>query len=96
MLDREIFTYLKKLEIANSSQNVQNFRFLNGTIHNVTVDEAISSNPLIVWNNPFWVDDPFTEKAIAWFAQAENWKLSQSQILSKDGDTLLKISERFF
>ena len=53
MSDREIFTYLKKLEIANISQNVQNFRFLNGTIHNVTVDEAISSNPLIVWNNPF-------------------------------------------
>ena len=50
MVDREIFTYLKKLEIANfnSPQSVQDFQFLNGTIHHVTVDGAISSNPLNV------------------------------------------------
>ena len=34
----------------------------NGTIHHVIVDGAVSSNPLIVWNNPFGVDDLFTEK----------------------------------
>ena len=27
--------------------------------------------PLIVWNNPFGVDDRFTEKPDCWFAQAE-------------------------
>ena len=31
----------------------------------VIVDGAVSSNPLIVWNNPFGVDDPFTEKPVA-------------------------------
>ena len=38
----------KKLEIANfnSQQKVQDFRFLNGIIHHVTVDGAVSSNPL--------------------------------------------------
>ena len=30
----------------------------------VIVDGAVSSNPLIVWNNPFGVDDPFTEKPL--------------------------------
>ena len=35
------------------------------------VDGAVSSNPLIGWNNPFGVDDPFTEKPFAWFAQVE-------------------------
>ena len=39
--------------------------------NDVIVDGAVSSNPLIVWNNPFGVDDPFTEKPIAWFAQAK-------------------------
>ena len=28
------------------------------------VDGAVSSNPLIVWNNPFGVDNPFTEKQV--------------------------------
>ena len=28
-------------------------------------------NPLIVWNNPFGVDVPLTEKPGGWFAQAE-------------------------
>ena len=28
-------------------------------------------NPLIVWNNPFEVDDLFAEKPVGWFAQAE-------------------------
>ena len=34
MVDREIFTYLKKLETANfnSLQKVQDFRFLNETV----------------------------------------------------------------
>ena len=35
------------------------------------VDGAVSSNPLIVWNNQFRVDVSFTEKPVAWFAQAE-------------------------
>ena len=35
------------------------------------VDGAVSSNPLIVWNSRFRVDDSFTEKPVAWFAQAE-------------------------
>ena len=35
------------------------------------VDGAVLSNPLIVWNNPFGDDDPFMEKPVAWFAQAE-------------------------
>ena len=58
----------KKLEIANfnSSQKIQDFRFLN-----VMVDGAVSSNPLIVWNNSFGVDNPFTEKPVALFSQAE-------------------------
>ena len=30
--------------------------------HVIIVDGAISSNPLIVWNNSFGVDDPFSEK----------------------------------
>ena len=29
------------------------------------VDGAVSSNPLFVWNNPFGVDNPFTEKPVA-------------------------------
>ena len=67
MVDCEIFTYLKKLEIANfsNSQKVQDFLFLNGTIHHVTVDGAISSNPLIIWNNPFGINDPFMERPVA-------------------------------
>ena len=28
------------------------------------VDGVVSINPLIVWNNPFLVDDPFTEKPV--------------------------------
>ena len=40
-------------------------------MHHVIVDGAISSNPLIVWNDPFGVDDSFTERPVAWFAQAE-------------------------
>ena len=48
-------------------------------------------NPLIVWNNTFGVDDPFTKKPVDWFAQAETENY-QSQILSKDADTFLKIS----
>ena len=40
-------------------------------MHQVVVDGAVSSNPLIVWNNLFGVDDPFMEKPVAWFAQAE-------------------------
>ena len=28
------------------------------------VDGAVSSNRLIVWNSPFGVDDPFTEKPV--------------------------------
>ena len=35
------------------------------------VDGAVSSNPLIVGNNPFGVNDPFTEKPVTWFEQAE-------------------------
>ena len=31
----------------------------------VIVDGAVSSNPFIVWNNLFGVDDPFTEKPVA-------------------------------
>ena len=56
------------------------------------VDGAVSSNPLnrfnrlIAWNNRFRVDDTVTEKRVAWFAQAE------TEILSKDADTFLKIS----
>ena len=56
------------------------------------VDGAVSSNPLnrfnrlIAWNNRFRVDDPVTEKRVAWFPQAE------TEILSKDADTFLKIS----
>ena len=40
----------KQLEIANfnSQQKVEDFLFLNGTIHHVIVEGAISSNPLIV------------------------------------------------
>ena len=30
----------------NSSQKVQDFRFLNGTIHHVLVDEVVWCNPL--------------------------------------------------
>ena len=40
-------------------------------MHQVIVDGAVSSNPLIVCNNLFGVDDPFMEKPVAWFAQAE-------------------------
>ena len=43
-------------------------------MHHVIVDGAVSSNPLTgltVWNNPFGVDDPCTEKPVCWFAQAE-------------------------
>ena len=29
------------------------------------VDGAVSSNPLIILNNPFGVNDPFTEKPVA-------------------------------
>ena len=69
----------KKLETANfnSWQKVRDFLFLNGTIHHVVVEGAVSGNsfivfnPLIVWNNPFEVDDPFTEKPVGWFAQAK-------------------------
>ena len=45
-------------------------------------DGVFSSNPLIVlivWKNPFGVDDLLTEKPAG-------WKLTQSQILSKDSD----------
>ena len=40
-------------------------------MHQVIVDRAVSSNPLIVCNKLFRVDDPFVEKPVAWFAQAE-------------------------
>ena len=45
-------------------------------------DGVFSSNPLtvlIVWKNPFGVDELLTEKPAG-------WKLTQSQILSKDSD----------
>ena len=44
MVDREIFTYLKKVQEV---QKVQDFRFLNGTAHHVIVNGAVWSNPLI-------------------------------------------------
>ena len=51
------FQIPKKLELANfnSYENSQDFPFLNGAIGHVIVDGAVSSNPLIVWNNPFGV-----------------------------------------
>ena len=44
MVDREIFTYLEKVQEV---QKVQDFRFLNGTTHHVIVNGAVWSNPLI-------------------------------------------------
>ena len=40
-------------------------------MHHVIVDGAVSSNRLFVWNNPFGIDDPFTEKPVGWLAQEE-------------------------
>ena len=40
-------------------------------------------NPSIVWNNPFRVDAPLTEKPSDSFAQTET-ELPQNEILSKD------------
>ena len=45
-------------------------------------------NRLIVWNNPFRVDAPLTEKPGGSFAQAET-ELPQSEILSKDAGPFL-------
>ena len=61
------------------------------------VDGAVSwpvncFNQLIICNNRFRVNDPFMKKPVSKFAHTWNWKLSQSQILSKDTDTFLKIS----
>ena len=45
-------------------------------IYHVLVDGVVWCNPLIffnqliVWNNPFGVDFPLTEKPGGWFAQA--------------------------
>ena len=51
-------------------------------MHQVVVDGAVSSNPLIVWNNLFGVDDPFMEKPVAWFAQAETENCPRIKFLS--------------
>ena len=58
MVDCENFTYL----ILIVNKKVKDFRFLNRTEHHFIVDGAVSSNPLIVRNNPFGINDPFTEK----------------------------------
>ena len=61
------------------------------------VDGAVSwpvnfFNQLIICNNRFRVNNPYMKKPVSKFAQTWIWKLSQSQILSKDTNTFLKIS----
>ena len=52
-------------------------------------------NPLNVWNNPFGVDAPLTEKPGDSFEQAET-ELPQSEILSKDAGPFFTFFFRCF
>ena len=70
MVDREIFTYLKN-QVQLILIASKKFKFSIFKWNDVIVDGAVSSNPLIVWNNTFGVDDPFMEKPVPSFAQPE-------------------------
>ena len=52
-------------------------------------------NPLIVWNNPYGVNAPLTEKPAASSAQGET-ELAQSEILSKDAGPFFTFFFRCF
>ena len=68
------------------------FKIVNETVWSNSLNLF---NQLIVWNNPFRVHAPFTEKPGGSFPQEET-ELSQGEILRKDAGPFLTLFFRCF